>query len=657
MGISTGGVVPDGADAVIPIEYVVEHDNTVEIDASAEPGANVRPRGGDIRSGEVVCPAGTRLGPAQLGALAAAGVAELSCARRPRVAVLTTGTELRPPGEPLGPGEVYEANGLMLAAAARLRGRRGRAARRGRGRHEAHRAAIARGLEADVLVTSGGVSVGRHDLVRPVLAELGAEEVFWRVAVKPGKPVAFGVRGSTLVFGLPGNPVSSLVGFELFVRPAVLALQGVRSPLPRFEPGRLARAVRRSAPGTSSCERAARPATGRSCSSRSTGQESHMIARAATADALVLVPRGEGELAAGAAVRYLAPAAPSSRRRRGAASRGAGARERRRGGSSSRNGPRGGAPHARVRGVAPAASALSCRRRRPPRGDERRRGRDVADDQRARAGTRARRSRGRSERERAEQQRRPDQAEASTPSGPGARRRASCGSQSQACSDGSRKISANGLVATTSSATTPRPSSAPCGRRAPPRAGTAPRREPLARTTSQPRARARRARERERPASGSRPRSRAGRERRAARARRRRGRGTRTSPRRRARSRAGCGGCAAPAPSGDAAAAAAGEEIDGGDEERQQHRDQDELDRPAADDPARRARRSSTSPGRARAPGRASRGAAASRGRSAASARPVRRPACRRTRGRAVAGGRDRHRRDAAATNGPARRG
>ncbi len=162
-----------------------------------------------------------------------------------------------------------------------------------------------RGLEADVLVTSGGVSVGRHDLVRPVLAELGAEEVFWRVAVKPGKPVAFSVRGGTLVFGLPGNPVSALVGFELFVRPAVLALQGAAEPLPQFEPGRLARAVRRS-PGRDELVRARRGVgDGGVVLEPLDGQESHMIASAATADALVLVPQGEGELPAGAAVRYL----------------------------------------------------------------------------------------------------------------------------------------------------------------------------------------------------------------------------------------------------------------------------------------------------------------------------------------------------------------
>ena len=305
IAISTGGVVPEGADVVVPIEYVAEYDNEVEIRDAAEPGSNVRPRGGDIRAGAVVCPAGARLGPAQLGALAAAGLAELECACRPRAAVLTTGTELRPPGEPLGPGQVYEANGLMLEAALASAGASVERLPAVEDDPDAHRAAIERGLAADVLVTSGGVSVGRHDLVRPALAELGAQEVFWRVAVKPGKPISFSTRGSTLVFGLPGNPVSALVGFELFVRPAVLALQGVREPLPRFETGRLARAVRRGV-DRDELLRARSAADGDGVVLQPVGgQESHMIAAAAAADALVFVPRGEGELSEGAVVRYL----------------------------------------------------------------------------------------------------------------------------------------------------------------------------------------------------------------------------------------------------------------------------------------------------------------------------------------------------------------
>jgi molybdopterin molybdotransferase len=306
MGIATGGVVPDGADAVVPFEYVVERDNVVEIGSAVAPGSNVRPLGGDLRAGGQVVPAGVRLGPAHVGALAAAGVAEVVCGAIPRAAVLATGTELRRPGEPLGPGEVYEANGLILAAQLTSAGASVERLAAVADDEDAHREALARGLEHDVLVTSGGVSVGPHDLVRRVESELGVHEVFWRVSVKPGKPVAFGVRGRTLVFGLPGNPVSSLVGFELFVRPALLALQGHADPMPRFEPGRLAAAARRN-PKRDQLVRARTRAGGEEAVELEplTGQESHMIAAAAGADALLLVPRGEGELAPGSAVRYL----------------------------------------------------------------------------------------------------------------------------------------------------------------------------------------------------------------------------------------------------------------------------------------------------------------------------------------------------------------
>jgi molybdopterin molybdotransferase len=307
MGIATGGVVPEGADAVIPVEYVVEHDNEVQVDGRAEAGANVRPRGGDLRRGEDVVPAGTRLGPAQLGALAAAGVAEVVCGAVPSAAVLATGTELRRPGESLAPGEVYEANGLILETQLRSAGASVERLAAVADHEDAHREALARGLEHDVLVTSGGVSVGPHDLVRRVEAELGVDEVFWRVAVKPGKPVSFGVCDRTLVFGLPGNPVSSLVAFELFVRPAVLALQGASDPLPRFAPGRLAAAARRNPARDELVRARLRPSEDEAAVALEplSGQESHMIARSAAAEALVLIPRGEGALEAGAAVRYL----------------------------------------------------------------------------------------------------------------------------------------------------------------------------------------------------------------------------------------------------------------------------------------------------------------------------------------------------------------
>jgi molybdopterin molybdotransferase len=306
MGIATGGMVPDGADAVIQYERVVEQENAIEIREPVATSANIRPVGRDIVAGGEVVPAGVQLGPAQIGALAAAGVAEVVCARRPRVAVLTTGTELREPGSPLGPGEVYESNGVMLAAQLEAEGAVVTRLAAVVDDEEEHRRALEEGLEQDVLVTSGGVSVGPHDLVRRVEVELGVEEVFWRVAVRPGKPVAFGVRDATLVFGLPGNPVSSLVSCELFVRPALRALQGAVDPGPRFAAGRLASTIERN------------PARDDLVRSRATvtddgvvldpvsGQESHMIVRAAEADALVLVPRGDGRLAAGSVVRYLA---------------------------------------------------------------------------------------------------------------------------------------------------------------------------------------------------------------------------------------------------------------------------------------------------------------------------------------------------------------
>ena len=305
MAIATGGVVPEGADAVIPIEDVVEAGNSVEFPAAADVGANVRPRGGDLRADESVVEPGVRLGPAQLGALSAAGIAEVMCARRPRAAVLTTGTELQAPGQPLATGQVYEANGTILAAALTSAGGDVEVLPPVPDDEDAHRRALEHGLGADVLVSSGGVSVGPHDLVREVGRSLGVEEVFWRVAVKPGKPIAFGVRGRTLVFGLPGNPVSSLVGFELFVRPAVLALQGLRDPGPHFQVGRLAVSLRRSEDRDELVRARSSIDDAGVVLEPLRGQESHMIARAAAADALVFVRRGEGELAAGEPVRFL----------------------------------------------------------------------------------------------------------------------------------------------------------------------------------------------------------------------------------------------------------------------------------------------------------------------------------------------------------------
>ncbi len=302
--IATGATVPDGADAVVPVERTTESDGFVEIQEPAALGAHIRDRGGDVREGETVVEPGAVLGSPQIGALAAAGLAEVVCTRRPRVAVLATGSELRPPGETLRPGEIYESNRTMISAVLATTGAEIVELPVVRDDEEAHRRALEEGLEADVLVTSGGVSMGPHDLVRRVAAELGVEEVFWGVAVKPGKPLSFGVRGSTLVFGLPGNPVSSLVGSVLFVCPALRALQGA-APGPAFESGRVAQALRRN-PHRDEFVRARRNGDEEGpLLDPVAGQDSHMIVRAAGADTLVHVPRGTDEIAAGDRVRYL----------------------------------------------------------------------------------------------------------------------------------------------------------------------------------------------------------------------------------------------------------------------------------------------------------------------------------------------------------------
>jgi molybdopterin molybdotransferase len=304
--IATGGAVPDGADAVVPIELVTSGDGAVEVPGPVEPGAHVRPRGGDVREGDVVVAPGVRLGPAQLGALAAAGVAEVVCARRPRVSVLATGSELRAPGETLGHGQIYESNRGMLAAVLASVGAVVDQLPPVADDEREHRDALARGLESDALVTSGGVSVGPHDLVRGIEAELGVEEVFWGVAVKPGKPLAFGVRGSTLVFGLPGNPVSSLVGALLFVAPAILALQGAADPGPLYQSATTASVLRRNERRDEYLRATRRLDTDGVVVEPVDGQDSHMIVRASAADALVRVPRGAGEIPVGADVRYVA---------------------------------------------------------------------------------------------------------------------------------------------------------------------------------------------------------------------------------------------------------------------------------------------------------------------------------------------------------------
>jgi molybdopterin molybdotransferase len=222
------------------------------------------------------------------------------------VGILVTGSELRRAGEPLRAGEIYESNGLMLAGQLTAAGAVPAQLGIVPDDEEEHRRAMERGLLGfDMLITSGGASVGPHDLVRRVQAGLRVEEVFWGVAMKPGKPVAFGIRRDHLVFNLPGNPVSALVCFEVLVRPAVNALLGLPDPLPRYARGVLGASVERN-PERDEFVRARTAWAGEDVVLHPvTGQESHMIATSARADAIVLVPRGQATVAQGAGVRFL----------------------------------------------------------------------------------------------------------------------------------------------------------------------------------------------------------------------------------------------------------------------------------------------------------------------------------------------------------------
>ena len=304
-GIATGGTVPVGADSVVPVEIVTDDGSSVTVSELVRAGQHVRPRGGDVQAGDVVMDAGSRIGAVHVGALAAAGIATVMCSARPRAAIVATGNELREPGEPLAEGQIYESNRRMIAAALEGSGAEIDVLPVAPDDEESHGRAIERGLEADVLVTSGGVSMGPHDLVRRTAAALGVEEIFWGVAIKPGKPLAFGVHGDTLVFGLPGNPVSSLVGALVFVRTALLARQGAIRPGPDYRSGRVEQPIQRN-PYRDEFVRARRHESSDGTQLEPVrGQESHMIVRAATADALVHVPRGDGEIPAGGSVRYL----------------------------------------------------------------------------------------------------------------------------------------------------------------------------------------------------------------------------------------------------------------------------------------------------------------------------------------------------------------
>lgn len=231
--IFTGARLPEGADAVVMQERSEALDGAVRVQVAVAVGENVRPRGDAVRAGERVLEAGMRLGPLELSTALSQGRTLFPVHRRPRVSLFTSGDELVAPDRPPRPGGIVSSNSQALLAACRLEGAWVDDLGIAPDRPEAIAGLVAASTGSDVVISSGGVSVGEHDHVRAVLGEAGLEEVFWRVAMKPGKPVLFGRLPGRLFFGLPGNPVSALVGFYLFVRPVLRLLQGLPALPPR----------------------------------------------------------------------------------------------------------------------------------------------------------------------------------------------------------------------------------------------------------------------------------------------------------------------------------------------------------------------------------------------------------------------------------------
>ena len=311
IAISTGAMIPAGADAVVRVEDTDgATSGVVAIDVASPPGNNIRRAGEDAVAGAEVLAPGCELGPAEIGVLASVGRARVACGRRPRIAVLTTGDELQEPGEPLRPGAVRNSNLHSLTALVEAAGAEVAFAELVADTPEATTAALERALTSDVTIVSGGVSVGPHDHVRPALAGLGVEQVFWGVALRPGKPTYFGVaprmpgtgpsRG--LVFGLPGNPVSAMVTFLLFARPAIRVMLGADPDRGRRTTATLTEDYPKR-PGRAHLIRCRLELAEDGWHATPTKEQgSHVLTSMLGADALAILPSESGDVAAGESV-------------------------------------------------------------------------------------------------------------------------------------------------------------------------------------------------------------------------------------------------------------------------------------------------------------------------------------------------------------------
>jgi molybdopterin molybdotransferase len=308
LRIMTGAMIPEGSDAVVRVEDTAEQDGTVDVRVPVTAGTSLRAAGSDLHRGDLLAPAGRVVTPGLIGVLASAGRVAVQCVRRPRVLVLTTGDELREPGETLGPGQITNTNRYTLLAAVQETG--GIVVDAGVARDE--RAdlieRLAAASETDLVVTSGGVSMGGYDLVRGLLEEREAV-TFWQVALRPGKPLMFATVAGVPLIGLPGNPVSTLVAFELFVRPALLKLQG-RTDLERPRLRAVTEDALQNPPHLEQYFRGIARHDGGRVVVRLTGdQGSHVLRSMADANCLVVVPLGISEVPAGTSVDII-PLAP-----------------------------------------------------------------------------------------------------------------------------------------------------------------------------------------------------------------------------------------------------------------------------------------------------------------------------------------------------------
>jgi len=301
--IMTGAPVPEGADAVLRVEDTQAlSDGSVQINVAVKPGNDIRPKGEGMRNGEVVLAAGVEITPGVTGVLATVKCAQVQVYRHPRVAILSTGNELEDMDDPVDPNRIPNSNSYALMAQVQALGIEPDLLGIARDDPAELEEYLLRGLRFDVLLVSGGTSVGLHDYVRPIVESLGVQMKFWRVAMKPGHPVAFGITAHTRFFGLPGNPVSSMVCFEQFVAPALRRMMGHTRLYHRTIAARLTHDLKHQ-PGRTEFVRVTLAKEEGGYAATSTGaQGSGMLLSMARADGLMVVPADSAGLAAGSLV-------------------------------------------------------------------------------------------------------------------------------------------------------------------------------------------------------------------------------------------------------------------------------------------------------------------------------------------------------------------